>query len=254
MSSASSLVQAAPARLSDDAAQQDSAAIIVAGGTGERFGHPGGKHLAPLCGLPLLAWSLLAFDRARSVRQLVVVCAEQARAAIEDEVLSQLSLTHEVAFAEGGATRQASVRSGLAELDGACELVAVHDAARPLIDEDLVEDVFSHLRSIPEAAGVACAARVVDTLKLVEGPTIISTPDRSFYWAVQTPQTFRVPALIAAHDDALLEGYEGTDDASLIERVGGRVDVHETPRSNIKVTYPEDLAIAEAILAGRLIS
>ena len=233
-------------------ARRDTAAVVVAGGSGERFGDPRGKHLATLCGRPMLAWSLLALDRAPSVSELVIVCAPASRASIRDDVLGELALSHEVSFADGGATRQESVRAGLAAIEGSPDLIAIHDAARPLIDVEIVEGVLAHVRENPDATGAVCAAPVVDTLKIVEGREIASTPDRSRYWAVETPQVFRAQAIIAAHDAAAGEGFVGTDDASLLERQGLRVDVFETGHANIKVTYPEDLAIAETILSRRL--
>ena len=109
------------------------------------------------------------------------------------------------------------------------------------------------MREDPGLAGAICAARSVDTLKLVEDGVIIATPDRSFYWAAQTPQVFRTRALTSAYKSAAWEGYQGTDDASLVERHGGKVRCFDSPRDNIKVTVPEDLAIACAALEQRLL-
>ena len=131
--------------------------------------------------------------------------------------------------------------------------MAVHDAARPLVEVELIERAVATVREDPTLAGAILAARSVDTLKLVEGTTIIATPDRSFYWCAQTPQVFRTQKLVAAHKAAAREEYQGTDDASLVERLGGRVRVVEAPRDNIKVTVPGDLAIAEAALGRRLL-
>lgn len=231
----------------------DTCALIVAGGSGERFGDPRGKQFVELCGLPLMGWSILAFDRAPSVSRIVVVCAPERVAEVERDVLSRLTLKKPVALAPSGRTRQESVRSGLAAVPRDLPLVAVHDAARPLVEVELIERAVAAVREDPTLAGAILASRSVDTLKLVEGTTIIATPDRSFYWCAQTPQVFRAQRLMAAHKSAAREEYQGTDDASLVERLGGRVRVVEAPRDNIKVTVPEDLAIAEAALGRRLL-
>lgn len=231
----------------------DTCAVVVAGGTGERFGDPRGKQFVELCGLPLMCWSLAAFDRAASVARIVVVCAPDRAAEVEKDVLSRIALTKPVTLAPSGATRQASVLSGLSFVPRELSLVAVHDAARPLVEPGQVERVVATVRGNDQLAGAILAVRTVDTLKLVEGSTIIATPDRSFYWAAQTPQVFRRRVLLAAHKAAARDEYQGTDDASLVERLGGRVAVVEGTRDNIKVTVPEDLALAEAALEQRLL-
>ena len=232
----------------------DVCAIVVAGGSGERFGDPRGKQFVDLCGLPLMSWSIMAFDRAPSVARIVVVCAPDRAAQVEKDVLSELSLAKPVTLAPSGATRQDSVRSGLDATPCDLPLVAVHDAARPLIEVGQIEECVSAVRADESLAGAILAARSVDTLKLVEGNTIVATPDRSFYWAAQTPQVFRRRVLLAAHKAAAHEDYQGTDDASLVERLGGKVRVVESTRDNIKITLPEDLALAEATLERRLLT
>lgn len=245
---------ACPERVGEAAPGADTCAIIVAGGSGERFGDPRGKQFVDLAGLPLMCWSIMAFDHAPSVARIVVVCAPDRVAQVDKDVLSRLSLAKPVALAPAGATRQASVRSGLDATPRDLEFVAVHDAARPLVEVEQIEACVAAVRADAALAGAILAARSVDTLKLVEGTTIVATPDRSFYWAAQTPQVFRRRALLAAHKAAEREEYQGTDDASLVERMGGRVRVVESTRDNIKVTLPEDLALAEATLERRLLS
>lgn len=243
---------AQPDRLGEANAGADTCAIIVAGGSGERFGDPRGKQFVELLGLPLVAWSLLAFDRAPSVGALVLVCPAARKAEVRSDVLSRVSLTHEVVLADAGATRQASVLSGLMAAPSTCELVAIHDGARPLIELESIERCLAVVRDDASIDGAICASRTTDTLKIVDADDkITSTPDRSQYWCALTPQSFRRTRILAAHEKALLDGYEGTDDASLMEYAGGVVRVVESPRDNIKVTVPEDLAIAEATLRSR---
>lgn len=232
----------------------DTCAVVVAGGLGLRFGDPRGKQFVELCGLPIVCWSLLAIDRSPSVGHIVVVCAPEREEVLLGEALSRVRLSHEVSVAPAGATRQESVLSGLGAVPRDYALVAIHDAARPLVTADALERCIARVRDDDAVSGAICATPSTDTLKLVEDKTIISTPDRSFYWCAQTPQVFGVKELAAAHTAALLDDYRGTDDASLVERCGGRVVCVNSPRDNIKVTVPEDYVIAEGLLERRLIS
>ena len=232
----------------------DTCAVIVAGGVGSRFGDARGKQFVELCGLPLASWSVLAFDRAPSVGHIVIVCPAGRADETRRLVLMPLTLTTPVSFAFGGQTRQESVMNGLSALPEGFELVAIHDGARPLVSVETIEQCLEAVREDATLDGAICACRCTDTLKLVEGSDIVATPDRSFYWCAQTPQSFRIPAIVAAHRAAARDDYVGTDDASLIERLGGRVRCVESPRDNINVTLPEDLAVAEASMRQRLAS
>lgn len=230
----------------------DTCAVIVAGGSGERFGDPRGKQFVDLAGMPLICWSVLALDRAASVSSIVVVAPRCREDEMCETIADYLTLIRPLAIAPSGMTRQDSVRNGLACVPDGCTLVAVHDGARPLIRPEEVDAVCACVRADRRLAGAIAATPSTDTLKIAEGRLIVSTPDRSYYWSAQTPQVFRLPALIAAHDEAVRTGYLGTDDASLVEHAGGRVALVETGRDNIKVTLPEDLVIAEALLERRL--
>ena len=240
------------ARIEEETPVPDACAIIAAGGIGSRFGDARGKQYVDLAGLPVASWSVIAFDRAPSFGHIVIVCPEGRVAETQEKVVAPLTLSTPVTWATSGATRQESVLHGLEAMPEGYTYVAVHDAARPLIEVEAIERTVACLRGDGSLAGAICAARVTDTLKLVEGDLIVSTPDRSFYWAAQTPQTFRSADLLAAHRAAVREGYVGTDDASLVEHAGGRVKCVETTRDNIKVTLPEDLAFAESALRARL--
>lgn len=230
----------------------DTCAVIVAGGSGTRFGDPRGKQFVDLMGLPLMSWSILAFDHAPSVGHIVVVCPLGRDAEVRDDVISKLTLRCKVTIAQAGDERQDSVRHGLEAAPPGFDLMAIHDGARPLIQSEDIERCIGAVRADRQLAGAICASRETDTLKLVEGDTIIATADRSYYWCAQTPQVFRTPVIVRAHAIAHRDGYEGTDDASLVEHLGGRVRVIETPRDNLKVTVPEDLAVARAALERAL--
>lgn len=233
--------------------QPDACAVIVAGGSGQRFGDPRGKQFVDLAGLPLVAWSILAFDHAPSIAHVVVVCPRGREDHLREDVLSRLELANRVTLAPAGATRQDSVLSGLLAGPADLPLVAIHDGARPLVEVDAIERCLAAVRQNPRVQGAICASRETDTLKVVdERGNIVATPDRSHYWCAQTPQAFRRQTIVDAHEAALLEGYVGTDDASLVEHAGGVVCVVESPRDNIKVTVPEDLALAQATLQTRM--
>ncbi|MDN0069924.1 2-C-methyl-D-erythritol 4-phosphate cytidylyltransferase [Collinsella ihumii] len=229
----------------------DVCAVIVAGGSGQRFGNPGGKQLIDAAGRPLMTWSLLAFDAAPSVGHIVVVCPAERTEEVRRRAVDPFDLTVPVSFAPAGDTRQDSTRSGLAEVPKTCDFAAIHDGARPLITPEVIEGAVRVLREDPELDGVVCGQPAVDTLKLVEDGMILDTPDRSRFWTVQTPQIFRVEALRRAEDAVRAEGFVGTDDASIVERAGGRVRCVEAPRDNLKVTLPEDLPLVEFLLHSR---
>lgn len=227
------------------------AAIVVAGGSGERLGREGGKQLAVVAGLPVLSWTLKALAEEPEVDLIVLVTHPDRVAEYRAIAVEPLGLSTPLSFAAGGESRQASVAAGLAGVPDSVELVLVQDGARPLLTPALVSKTLAALRADPDAAGAVAGHPSGDTLKLVEGGAVASTPDRSRFWAVQTPQVFRAAALRDAYAQATAEGFVGTDDSSLVERAGGRVVLVEGPRDNIKVTVSEDLVLVEAVLRRR---
>lgn len=151
----------------------------------------------------------------------------------------------------GGASRSESVAAAMERVGG--ELVVVHDAARPLVTAELIDAVVAALEADPGCAGVVAAARVPDTIKEVltgRGRRVERTLDRSSLWAAQTPQAFRAAALREALAATSLLA-QATDDAMLVERLGGKVLLHEAPAANLKVTTPLDLRLAELLLGER---
>jgi len=225
-----------------------AAALIAAGGTGERFGREAGKQLASVAGRPVLGHTVAAFDAAESIGEIVVVCHPSRVDEFATAIAPYAPNTALIVVA-GGDARQDSVRAGLDEIDESWPVVVVHDGARPLVTATLIDDTVDALRAAKDIDGLIVGQPSYDTLKEVESGVVIGTPDRSRYWAVQTPQVFRSQALRAAHAAATAD--PATDDATLVEAIGGTVRVFEGPRDNIKVTVAEDLAIAEAILSHR---
>jgi 2-C-methyl-D-erythritol 4-phosphate cytidylyltransferase len=214
--------------------------VIAAAGSGERLGAGGPKAFVELAGRPLLDWSLDAFREAACVKEIVVATPPGEEGAVAEPGILAVA---------GGEHRSESVANAL-ELCGA-PIVIVHDAARPLVTPKLVNAVVDRLAGDEKAAGVIAAAPVTDTIKRAGGgDQVEETLDRDGLWAVQTPQAFRVGALREAlsDPDSLPDA---TDDAMLVERRGGRILIHPSPRENIKVTTPLDLRVAELLLRER---
>jgi len=228
----------------------DASAIVVAGGSGERFGETGGKQLVSIAGSPMLAYTVRAFDRASSVSEIVLVCHPDRVDEYGAAVREAIAPTKPLVAVAGGVTRQHSVERGLDATAGDSSAIVVHDGARPLVTDLLIDAVVAALWE-SGADGLVVGHPSYDTLKLVEEGVVLGTPDRTRYWAAQTPQVFRAEVLRNAYAAAFRSGLAGTDDASLVEAFGGTVRMFEGPRDNIKVTVAEDIAFVEAVLAGR---
>jgi 2-C-methyl-D-erythritol 4-phosphate cytidylyltransferase len=223
------------------------AAVLVAAGSGTRLGTAGPKALVELDGRPLVAHALAGL--AGAGLSVVVVhpagCADAFGRAAGDLPVA--------AYVDGGASRTDSVRRGLAALDGDIEVVAIHDAARPLTPVRVIDAALRAVIDDPEVLAAAPAQPVADTLKRTDGDEVIATVDREALVAVQTPQVFRRAVL----EQALGAGGDATDDLALVERliadgrVRGRVVVVPGSPWSHKVTFPHDLAIIEAMALTR---
>jgi 2-C-methyl-D-erythritol 4-phosphate cytidylyltransferase/2-C-methyl-D-erythritol 2,4-cyclodiphosphate synthase len=221
-----------------------AAAIVVAAGRGERLGVPE-KVLLPLAGRPMLAWSLRALEQAETAGAIVVVAGAHTLAAVHT-LIAEEGFSRVRAVVAGGERRQDSVAAGLAALPQESEIVVIHDGARPLADADL----FDRCVRAAMASGAAIAAiPVADTLKRVTEKTIVETIDRAGLWAAQTPQAFRLSILRRAL--AMNSGADVTDEARLCEAAGFPVTVVPASLANLKVTHPEDVAVADALLRSR---
>lgn len=217
-------------------------ALIVAAGAGERLGIDRPKAFADLQGRPLLAESLDRLDRSPWVDAIVVAAApgwEEPSILLSEE----LATTKVVSCVTGGATRAASVRAALEEVSEEAIVVLVHDAARPLVSDAVIERVLQPLAEGFDGAVPALA--LPDTIKRVERDLVVETVSREGLFGAQTPQAFLAPALRRAYAGDLADA---TDCASLVERSGGRVAVVEGDRRLLKVTMAEDLVLIEALL------
>ena len=220
------------------------AAVVPAAGQGERLGKDVPKCLVPLRGRPLVQYALEVLQQVAEIEAIVVV-APRGAVDVVQHLAARAGLTKVAAVVPGGADRQASVACGLAALPPGPDMVLVHDAARPFLSPALVRAV---------AAAAACegsaiaALPVRETIKSGDGEWVVSTIDRTGLYSVQTPQAFRRALLVDAHRAAEREGFRGTDDAALVERLGHPVKLVPGSPQNVKVTVPEDLALAEAML------
>ncbi len=217
-------------------------ALVPAAGSGSRLGSARPKPFVPLAGRPLLAHTLARLERVPLVEAIVVVVAEDQVEACRSEVIRPFGLARVAAVVPGGAERQDSVRAGLAALPDWADVVLVHDGARPLVPPEVVEAV---ARAAAASGAATAAVRPKDTVRDDAGRTL----DRARLWLVQTPQGFRPALLREAHVRAAADGHTGTDDASLVERLGRAVAVVPGSYRNLKITTREDLAVAEALLA-----
>ncbi|MFN6518757.1 MAG: 2-C-methyl-D-erythritol 4-phosphate cytidylyltransferase [Nostoc sp. CreGUA01] len=222
--------------------------LIPAAGIGKRMGSNRNKLLLLVRSQPIIAWTLLAAEAASTIAWIGIISQPTDWQDLK-AIITDLKLTKPVELILGGSTRQESVYNGLQALPADAEKVLIHDGARCLITPDLFN---SCAQAILECRGLIAAVPVKDTIKVVDGQGIIqSTPDRQKLWAAQTPQGFDVKLLKQCHAEGVRQGWEVTDDAALFERCGIQVRIVEGEETNLKVTTPQDLAIAEFILTSR---
>ena len=222
-------------------------AVVAAGGSSRRMGGEN-KLTAFLDGVPVLARTLLALDGASLVDEIVVAVREEDLVATAD-LCKIYAVTKPVKIVRGGATRLESVRAALLECRESAAFLAVHDGARPLAEPELIDRVVALAHRTNAAAP---AVPVKDTVKLVREDGVVErTLERAALRAVQTPQVFDAQLLRAALQAAAASGEEVTDDCSAVERLGKEVFLTEGSYENLKITTPEDLILAEAILQRR---
>jgi 2-C-methyl-D-erythritol 4-phosphate cytidylyltransferase len=216
-------------------------AIIAAAGQSLRM-EGIDKIMVTLAGKPVLAWSIEAFQACPLIDRIVLVNSQKTLEPVQCLVVNKKwSKVAEVCI--GGQRRQDSVAAGL-KLLGDCEWVVIHDGARPLVTQELIE---RGLEAARETGAAVAAVPVTDTIKLAgEDRTVIETPPRQNLWAVQTPQVFRAAILKEAYRQA--GGGDATDDSSLVEQTGTQVKLYQGSYDNIKITTPRDLAIAEVLM------
>ena len=220
--------------------------VIVCAGNSTRMGGVN-KILLPLGERKVIGVTMQAFQACESICEIVIVAREADIPAIQEE--AQLAgITKLAACTTGGATRQESVINGIKKISKDSELVAVHDGARPLVRPEHVEKV---IKDASVFGGATLGVPVKDTIKTVDGGLIADTPPRSSLYITQTPQVFTRGLYFEGIDFALEHGLDFTDDCQLVEAIGGKVAMTLGDYTNIKITTPEDIAIAEVLLKKR---
>ncbi len=225
-------------------------AIIPSAGLGLRMAGQTKKNYIELLGRPVLAHTLAAFEESQLIDAVIVVVTPGDEEFCQRDIVDAYGLKKVIKVTPGAESRQGSVGTGLALLDNkdAAEVIIVHDGARPLVTPEIIESVIEEANS----TGAAIAAvRVKDTIKETEGGLVASTPARDKLWAAQTPQAFKADILINAFAQAEADGFTGTDESMLVERLGTKVSIVEGSYENIKITTAEDITLAERILRGR---
>ena len=204
------------------------------------------KPFLKLNGITILEHTIRSFARVDCVAELIVATSADWFKEVEEILEKYRDQAERVLVVEGGAERQHSIYNALQVVSPNTELVAVHDAVRPFMSARLIEACADRAS---EAGGAIIAVPAKDTIKRVNSVNeITETPDRRELWQAQTPQIFQRQLLVSAYEKARQDNFVGTDDASLVERTGRKVEVVEGDRRNLKITYPIDLKVAELIL------
>ena len=222
------------------------AVIIPAAGSGTRMGSETPKPFLKVGGKPILWHTIYAFSKVDIVEQIIISTSQNWIDQVEQLCLSIPNKKIKYQVILGGSKRQYSIQNGLNHLLDDIGMVGVHDAVRPFITTSLIIET---TQVAIKFGGAIVGVPAKDTIKKVDhNKCIQDTPDRSNLWQAQTPQIFKKNLIINAYNSAINDNFFGTDDASLVERVGGKVKIVEGNRSNLKITYPVDLKIAEMIL------
>lgn len=221
-------------------------AIIVAGGGGKRFGSITKKQFIEINGKPVLYYSIDAFEKCELVKEIVVVLPGE-NLEFYDTTISKIKKFKKVQkVIEGGKQRQDSVYNGLNSVSDKTDIVLVHDAARPLVNVKIINQIIDQSKKSDCAI---CAIPINDTVKLSNGARLIEkTVPREGLWLAQTPQGFKYDLIMSAFQNAYDKNLIGTDESSLVERLGIKPAIVEGPKYNLKITKPEDLKLAEFYL------
>jgi len=218
-------------------------AIILAAGKSERMGAGTDKAFLSLVAKPVVAWSLIAFERCSEIDRIVLVVRKDQQVAAK-AVAKMFGISKLQTVVPGGTKRQDSVLAGLAACDVDTRHVVIHDGARPCITSDVIAEVVRLAKRTP---AVAVGRKMTDTVKLVpKGKDVRETVDREPLWTVQTPQAFQIKTIRAAYK--ALGSREVTDDCQAVELLGESVKIYENRKPNFKITTPEDLQLVSALL------
>jgi len=223
-------------------------AIIPAAGLGKRFGPGKDKPFQTIGGKPLILWSLGSLQEIPEISEIIPVLRTEDILAAR-KLFEQYGISKIKRIAPGGKERRDSVFNGLKLIEDRHGFVLIHDGARPLLEKDFVKAMIANMSESKDAIdGIIPGVPVKDTIKEAERGYVIKTLKREQLWAIQTPQVFRYDKIFPAYEQAIGTRHYATDDAALLERIGGRIRVIMGLYRNVKITTPEDLIIAEALL------
>ncbi|NMB32884.1 MAG: 2-C-methyl-D-erythritol 4-phosphate cytidylyltransferase [Clostridium sp.] len=220
-------------------------AIIAAAGQGTRMNLDINKQYIDLSGIPVLSRTLCVFERCDLINEIIVVINSEDIFYCKQSIIEEYGIKKVKDLVAGGRERQNSVYNGLCHVSKNCDVVIIHDGARPFIDERIIADCIDKAQT---NGACTTAVPVKDTIKLSsDGEYVEGTIERNRLWAAQTPQAFRCDILVKAHERAIEDGFLGTDDTTLAERLGTKVGIVMGSYKNIKITTKEDLVFAEVM-------
>jgi len=220
-------------------------AIIAAGGRGERVGGSLPKQFIEIKKKPLLVYTVENFEKCELIDEIMLVVPEEYVGLCSYQIVDVFNFRKIRKIISGGKERQDSVYKALLSLPGDTDIVVINDGVRPFIR---VEKIIKSIEMCQKDKAVILALPINETVKRVEDKFVVTTLDREKLWVAQTPQTFEYKLILEAYKKASEAGFIGTDDSSLVERIGFKVKVLEGDYENIKITTPEDLVLAEKIL------
>lgn len=221
-------------------------ALIPAAGMGKRMGQAVAKQFLPLGDRPMLAYTLMAFQRAAIIDEIIPILSREDMENCLRDIIERFHITKVKTLVVGGKERQDSVYNGLMKLNSDTDVVTIHDGVRPFVTQEMITETVELAK---KGVCVAVGVPLKDTVKEVgSGGWVKKTLDRSRLWAIQTPQAFPLTILKRVYAESYKRGFFGTDDATLVEREGTKVRVLMGSYENIKITTPEDLLLAEEIL------
>ncbi|MBP3906617.1 MAG: 2-C-methyl-D-erythritol 4-phosphate cytidylyltransferase [Peptostreptococcaceae bacterium] len=219
--------------------------VIVAAGSGSRMKRDINKQFIKLDGKEIIAYTIEKFYKSEDIDDIVIVIKENEEKYFIENIINKYGFDN-IKLAYGGKERQDSVYNGIKKLNRNCEIVLIHDGARPFVNEDIIKNSIEEAK---ENNAVVVGVPVKDTIKVVDSDgNIVDTPNRSLLWSVQTPQSFKYEIITKAYEYAYSNDYYGTDDAMLVEHIGYNVKMIEGSYDNIKITTEEDLHFGIQIL------
>lgn len=219
--------------------------VIVAAGSGSRMKRDINKQFIKLDGKEIIAYTIEKFYKSEDIDDIVIVIKENEEKYFIENIINKYGFDN-IKIAYGGKERQDSVYNGIKKLNNNCEIVLIHDGARPFVNENIIKN---SIKEAKENNAVVVGVPVKDTIKVVDSNgNIVDTPNRSLLWSVQTPQSFKYEIITKAYEYAYSNEYYGTDDAMLVEHIGYNVKMIEGSYDNIKITTEEDLHFGIQIL------